>query len=280
MAGFYLYNIFTMNRIHAICYTLTVALLVAIPRAKAQGEIDDQDKIFFRNERTAAFNLYTDGIAFNYSIDRRVNARLKRGFELEINNFRHPKEKRISTGTTPYASSGLYVYGKANYPVNFRLGYDRQKELYKKHDRGGISVRRFYAFGPQLTLLKPVYYEVEYNLGEIEYERFDLKNPYKNINGTASFFRGFDEITIRPGAYARAGMSFEFSKKDDKVSAFDTGVTLNAFLEPIEIMAGTANPQIFANFFIGYRFGKVKDLSEVKKEKIKARKDIIRNEAE
>ncbi len=56
-----------------------------------QGELDEQQKIFFRNERSFAGILSSDGFGISYRDAKRVDFLNKRYFELEAGTLKHPR---------------------------------------------------------------------------------------------------------------------------------------------------------------------------------------------
>ena len=77
------------------------------------------------------------------------------------------------------------------------------------------------------------------------------------ILGKSSFSKGFDEITAVPGAFVKAGLSFEFGKHDTKLTALEAGIKFTAFLKELELLAQERNPQLITNLFLTFRFGRV-----------------------
>jgi hypothetical protein len=223
--------------------------------AKSQGEVNEQKKIFYRNERSLAFLLNSNGIGLNGRYSKRIDAFRKTIYDIEIVTLKHPKEYRKFSRANP--SSRGFILGKLNNVFVIRPGYGLQKEVFQKFDIGGIAIRRFYSIGPSLALLKPIYYEVS-NGNEFVTEKYSASNA-DNIIGKASFFKGFGEIQARPGAFVKGGISFEFSKFDQVIHAIEGGAIAEAYLTKLPIMASKKNYQFFLTLFISYRFGKVID---------------------
>ena len=239
-------------------YFLTATLLFA------QGEINDQEKIFFRNERTFAVTISTNGYGLNYRYAKRLDARRKTLYELGIGQIKHEKEYKISDYNSQ-SLGGSYVYGKLNSLFYVRLGIGFQKELYRKEDRGGISIRYFYNFGPSLGLQKPVYYDVQvYDFdqnGQPIYVRKRMKyeEHIYTIERKAPFYVGFSELTLVPGVYGKLGFTFEFSKADEVFNAIEVGIIADAYIKKIPIMDNSHNHFIFPGAYVSYRFGKIID---------------------
>ena len=228
----------------------------------AQGEIKGQARIFYRNEKSFGISLNSNGIGVSGRYAKRINARKKTLWEIDGANIKHPKEIKISNS---YYNNRSFVFGKQNLFLNLRGGWGKQHEMFRKVDRGGISIRRYFTVGPVIGFLKPIYYEVfkaggggvnDYYITE---EKFSSSTHQGNIYGRASFFKGIDETQITPGIYGRFGISFEYSKSDITIHAIETGVSLDLFPREMVIMATEQNNFYFLTLFVSYRFGKVVD---------------------
>jgi hypothetical protein len=228
----------------------------------AQGEIDEQQTVFFRNERSFAVLLNSDGLGISYREAKRKNYLNKSLLEIEFGTLKHPKEYRISN---PYTTgTGTFVFGKLNSVFYLRAGIGHQREIYSKADLGGVAVRYFYSGGPVLALYKPIYYRVLYPVTiqefEIREEKFEVSiHDPADIYSKASFFKGIDETKVLPGLFAKGGFNFEYSRQDKVIHAIEAGVQINAFPKSIPIMANTDNKAIFFSLFVSYRFGVIID---------------------
>ena len=236
--------------------------IYSFPALFAQGEIDEQQRIFFRNERSFAVLLNSDGVGLNYREAKRIDYRNKRFWEVEAGTIKHPREYRLSN---PYfQTTGTFVFGKLNSVFYLRGSFGHQKELFRKADLGGVAIRYFYSGGPVLAVYKPIYYQVLYpissNLFELREEKFDVQihHPY-DIYSKASFFKGFNEIKALPGLYVKGGLNFEYSKEDKLIHAIEVGAQVSAFIKEVPIMATDDNRIVFFSLFASYRFGVVID---------------------
>ena len=232
----------------------------------SQGEIDKQPKVFYRNERSWSGSLNSNGWGVNYRYNKRINAFSSMIFDADLAVIRHPKEIKSQS---PYKGGWgrSYVFGKTNEAFSFRTGAGYQKELFSKFDQGGISIRFFIGGGFSLALLKPVYYEkiTGFNPStmELTWEKSlfdpDYMQSVYDIYDRESFFTGMNELSVAPGFYARAGMSFEYSSEDRLVHALEGGIQIEGFLKKLLILASEDNRQLFLTLFVSYRFGKVID---------------------
>ncbi len=232
----------------------------------SQGEIDKQDKVFFRNERSWSGSLNSNGWGLNYRYAKRLTAFSSLVFDVDFASIRHPKEIKSQS---PYKGGWgrSYVFGKTNEAFSIRGGTGYQKELFKKFDQGGISVRFFSGGGLSLAWLKPVYYQkvtgYNPNTMELTYESSlfdpDYMQSVYDILDKESFFKGMNESKFLPGVFARAGLCFEYSAEDRLIHALEGGVQFEGFLKKLPILAIEDNQQFFITLFVTYRFGKVID---------------------
>lgn len=236
----------------------------------AQGEIDDQLRVMLRDESTIGVFLNSNGFGANYRYGFWRNAWNQFIIDGDFSYVKHPKE--VKTTVAYDYSTHRYVYGKQNLFWELKGAAGWQKELYRKHDKTGISVRLFYSGGLSIGFIKPIYYEV-YSIspiGEVidkEYMKFETGSHLINIGGRGPFFMGFDELKVLPGIYGKTGFSFEYSQKDAIVHALEAGISLTVYPKDIPIMATEKNSFLFFNLIVGYRFGRIIDISEASRSK-------------
>ncbi len=238
-----------------------VTIICGASVLNAQGDLNEQQVIFFRNERTFAVLLNSDGIGINYREARRVDYLNKNFFEFELGTLKHPREYRQSN----YYTQGSFVFGKVNTAIYIRGDIGRQHEIFKKADLGGVAIRYFYAGGPALAIYKPIYYRVLYPLStnfeyEIREEKFDIQiHDPSLIYGKASFLKGFNETRVLPGLFVKGGFNFEYSREDKIIHAIEIGAALSAYPRKIPIMETSDNRAVLLSLFASYRFGIVVD---------------------
>ena len=231
----------------------------------AQGEIDLQDKIFYRNERTYGFLLNSNGYGGNYRYGKRIDAFRKTLYEVEFNYLKHPKEAKI---TLPGSNRNI-VYGKLNATYTLKGAFGFQKEMFQKRDQGGISIRYFLNFGPSFAIMKPIYYEYYTNDYNSTYLDKFISDPalIPLFAGKAPYSKGLNELKLQPGIYSKFGFTFEYSKIDEIFHALELGVAFDAYIGKVPVMATPPgkllfilpDDQFFLTLFISYRFGRVID---------------------
>jgi hypothetical protein len=241
---------------------IAVVLIFGIESLYSQGELNEEQKVFFRNEKTGAILLNTDGFGLSYREGKRINYLNKKLLEIEISTLKDPKEVKISNPY--YQTPGTFVFGKLNSVVLLRGGIGRQHEIYKKADQGGVAIRYFYTGGPVISFAKPIYYKILDPVSQYEFqikeEKFDIKTFDPSIiYSKSSFTKGLNETKILPGVFAKGGFNFEYSKQDKIIHAIELGAQIDAFPKKIPIMATTSNKAVFFSLFASYRFGVIID---------------------
>jgi hypothetical protein len=240
---------------------IVVVLLCGGVWLRAQGDLNEQQKVFFRNEKSFGLLLNSDGLGVSYREGKRINFLNKSILEFDFGTLKHPKEYKMYN---PYTTgTGSYVFGKLNSVFFLRGGIGHQHEIFKKEDLGGVAIRYFFSAGPVIALAKPIYYRVIYvvdNELTLKKEKFDIKvlQP-EMIYSRASFTKGLKEIKAYPGLYAKGGINFEYSKEDKVIHAIEIGAQINAFPKKIPIMASSDNKAIYFSLFVSYRFGVIVD---------------------
>jgi hypothetical protein len=251
---------------------LAVLLIIGINSIYSQGELIEEQKVFYRNERTFGLLLNTDGYGVSYREGKRLDYLNKRLFEVDFGIIKHPKEVKLSNPY--YQTSKSFVFGKLNSLFFIRGGIGHQHEIFSKADQGGVAIRYFYAAGVAFALYKPIYYKVIYpvSLSRIETidEKFEVSiHQPGDIYSKSAFTKGLDETKILPGLYAKGGFNFEYSKEDKVIHAIELGLSVNAFPKEIPIMATEDNKAIYLSLFVSYRIGLIIDPLDPESNKLK-----------
>ncbi len=233
-----------------LLYLFVTIMLLQSTEMFSQGEINDEKKIFFRDERSWAVFVRNDGLGLNFRKGKRINAHKKYIWEIDLHNFRHAKETKSYTYST---QSGGFVFGKMNFTLDARFGTGLQHRLFEKRDKNGVAIRAFYTAGAAVLMLKPIYYEVSDGL-IVEDQKFT--NNYTYIIGRSSFFKGIEETQFNPAAFVKGGISFEYSKIDRKILALELGMMFSYYLREFEILWNDKTRHLFS-IFVSFRWGRI-----------------------
>jgi hypothetical protein len=214
--------------------------------------------VLYRNEST--FGIYVHsagGIGIAYRRGQHVTGKRKRMFELEAQNFKHPKE--VKSVNSYFENSKGFSYGKLNSFLILRPGVGFQNSLYQKSDKKNVEIRYSYFVGAALAFAKPVYLEIirDPQEGSVSTERYDPEiHSIDIIYGKAPFFTGIDKTKIIPGGYAKLALSFEYADRYSSIKAVETGLVFDVYPKALPMMAFQKNQQVFASIFLKIIWGK------------------------
>jgi hypothetical protein len=214
--------------------------------------------VLYRNE--SSFGIYghtAGGFGLAYRRGQHVTGKRKRMLEVEVQNFKHPKE--IKSVNSYFENSKGFNYGKLNSFLIFRPGVGHQNVLYQKSDKKSVEIRYSYFLGASLAFAKPVYLEIirDQSDGVISTERYDPEeHTIDIIYGKAPFFKGMDKTKIYPGGYAKLALSFEYADRYNSIKAVETGLVFDIYPKVLPMMAYNRNQQVFASLFLKIMWGK------------------------
>lgn len=219
--------------------------------------------VLYRKEAEGSVVIHSQGFGINYRRGTHVNGVSRRFMEFELVSMKDPKETKTYNSTYPN-SKGFY-YGKLNSVMVLRAGVGYQRALFGKAERERKSVEiRYSAYvGPSLSFAKPIYLEIIHSSSsnpdefELTTEKYDPSiHNLSNIYSKASYLTGFSQTKIYPGAYAKFGLSVEYSDRHNSVRAIETGIIFDAYPKAVPIMATEKNNPYFLTLYIDLVFGK------------------------
>jgi hypothetical protein len=215
--------------------------------------------VLYRNEASFGIFAHTNagfGIAYRRGIH--VTAKRKRMFEIEAQNFKHPKE--VKTVNPYYENAKGFVYGKLNSVLLVRGGVGIQNVIYDKSDKKSVEIRYSYFLGATLAFAKPVYLEIiQPNTdppkpSSMQYD--PVRDSITDIYGKSPFFTGISKTKIYPAGYAKLALSFEYADRYNGIKAIETGVVADFYPKAIPMMAFNKNQNIYVQLYLKIIWGK------------------------
>ncbi len=247
-------------------FSLTVLICAfGVTGAVAQSVYDDEGRTLYSKEIYGGPIAHGDGWGGQIWFGKYRTAADRHLFGFEMVGMKHPKE--IKSYNPYYEDSRGYFYGKLNSLLVLRPGYGRKHRITEKIRKSGVELNYVWAFGPSLALLKPVYLQIGYRVDAQKGPPYDniveeLYDPQKhnasNIYGRASWFRGLNELRVRPGAFGRLALNFEYAGDNTGIRALEVGTTVDVYPQVIPIMAemdDVVNKQVFLEFYLALQFG-------------------------
>ncbi|MEO5905586.1 MAG: hypothetical protein ABIQ11_02590 [Saprospiraceae bacterium] len=224
--------------------------------------------ILYNQEKSLELRPHSNGGAVGGHFGKIVTYYKTRYHMFDIGIIRHPKEFRQSIAFhsgNPIARTS-FTYGKQNHFIVLRAGFGVKRYYSDKAKRKGVAVGINYQVGASIGLVKPYYLHFT-RLREdgtsdyISTERYSAENAElflddTKIIGPASFFRGFDKISLIPGLNARVGAHFSLGAFDKYVKAFEMGIAVDAFVRRVPIMVIENNTPVFINGYLSFQIGR------------------------
>ena len=247
----------TYNLHYVLCGMVLYFTFISMTFSQENPEIKD-NKILYNKELSGSIIAHTNGWGLNFRKATHITGLRKGVLEIDLVGMKHNKE--IKSYYIYANNTKGYVYGKLNSFTILRTGYGFLQVLNEKPYRGGVEVGCLYAGGVDVGFLKPIYVlvidsSVNYN-NFYSVKKYGYEINQEDIYGKASFIKGFNEIKLQFGLFAKLGFNFDFGSYYEYVRALQIGAVLDAYLKPVPIMAITKNNNFFLTFYLSLNFGK------------------------
>ena len=265
-----------MNRLLIKPFLTVVFMLGCFLLAEAQQVIQPKQLnyglrgILYKEEKSVDLSIHSNGFFIGMNFGKILTYYKTKYFHINAGILKHPKEYRqpvnFQNGATVIKTSSAFTYGKQNNLIILRAGVGEKRYFSEKAKRKGVAVGISYEIGGSLGLLKPYYL----NLNRVEEngvtdfvstERYSEDNAdffldQNRILGSASFFKGMDEISIAPGVHAKAALHFSVGAFDQFVRALEVGLMVDGYFKRMPIMILENNTPIFINGYVTIQLGK------------------------
>ena len=101
-----------------------------------------------------------------------------------------------------------------------------------------------------------------YNRNDLEYVKYNSPDSALFLNGPfvggPTFGKGWSEITVTPGLYAKTALRFDYGSYNEIVSAIEVGITGEFYSKKIPILLQIPQKQFFFSGYVAIFFGKRK----------------------
>ncbi|MEQ1553715.1 MAG: hypothetical protein ABL929_06035 [Ferruginibacter sp.] len=223
---------------------------------------EEEGVIAYKKHFLAGIKLTTDG--YGAFIEKGLAKSVKKSllFQLDITERKHSKEDKQAI---PGTFGGSFVYGKINYFYPVKLGVQEQFLLGNKGNKNGVSISANIGGGLTLGLIRP--YMLAYDSAGSKIYRGLKPTNYDSarfllLTGTLvsgpNFGTGFNKLKVNPGAYAKAGVRFDYGKYNETLSALEVGLTGEFYSKKIPQVIFSKENNFFFTAYIALIFGKRK----------------------
>jgi len=222
---------------------------------------DEEGILVYKRQTIVGGQFRTNGYGGFIELGRMKTVRKTNIYRLDITEIKHAKEEKLPNGGIVFGNP--FIYGKLNNFYQATLGFGQQYILGQKGNKNGVAVTAVYSAGLALGLLRPYYLEVQDpNGGENLIIKYSVKDSSlflgNTIIGGAGISKGWSELKIKPGAFAKMGMRFDYGRFNEVVSGIEVGVSAEFYSAKIPIMFAQKEKQLFFQAYIAMLFGRRK----------------------
>lgn len=218
---------------------------------------EEEGVITYKKSFLFGAKLITDGYGAFFELGRASSVKKSMLYQLEISERKDKKEEKVSY----YANTVPYIYGKINFFYPIKLGVQQQILLGNKSNKNGVSVTANYGGGISAGLLRPYYVQVQQG-NQINYIKYNSADSAafltSKIFGGPSFGKGWSDMTVVPGLYAKAAVRFDYGSYNEVISAIEVGVTGDYYTKKVPLLAYNPEKQFFFSGYVSILFGKRK----------------------
>lgn len=226
-------------------------------RTNAVIRQEEEGVLSYNKHNAFGLELRSNGYGVFYERGKMTSPRWANIFGIEFTEIMHPKEER-SSSAQGFLLGNSFKYGKINNFYQAKLGYGRQYIFGQKGNKNGVAVIGSAMGGLSMGLLKPYYLQVN-DQGtdrEIMYTQKDSALFLSNsIMGSAGFTKGWSEVKLRPGLFAKASLRFDFGSYNESISALEIGLSAEGYAKEIEQMVAVKTQRLFLQAHVAMVFG-------------------------
>lgn len=223
----------------------------------------EEGVLIYQKQSIFGVQLRTNGYGAFYELGKMKSNRKTTIYRIDITEIKNSKEEKILGGSFIFGNP--FVFGKINNFYQVTLGFGQQYIFGQKGNKNGVAVTGIYNAGLSLGLLRPYYLNVAdpANNNEEKSIKYSVEDSalfldIAAINSGGGFGKGWSEIKVKPGAFAKIGMRFDFGRYNESVSALEIGMSVEAYASKIPIMALQEDKRMFFQGYIAFLFGRRK----------------------
>ncbi|CAN5206487.1 hypothetical protein BH09BAC2_BH09BAC2_08890 [soil metagenome] len=220
---------------------------------------EEEGIISYKKQFVFGAHLSTDGYGIMGEFGKFSSVKKSMLFQLDIGEKKDAKEDK-SYGTK---SIQPYIYGKQNFVYPIKLGVQLQTLLGNKSNKNGVSISANYGGGLSIALLRPYMVQIVNSTNELEYIKYSPQDSATFLDEGAvvkgpQFGTGWNQMTVKPGAYAKAAIRFDYGAYNETVSALEAGIMGEIYSGKIPIMVNNPAKQFFFTGYVTILFGRRK----------------------
>jgi hypothetical protein len=228
-------------------------------KINAMSKQAEEGVLIFSKQSIFGLQLRTNGFGAFYELGKMKTNRKTNIYRLDITEIKHPKEEKLPSGGIFFGNP--FIYGKINNFYQATFGFGQQYILGQKGNKNGVAVSAIYNAGLALGLLRPYYIDVNDN-GVSKTIKYTVEDSAMflsaNILGGGGFGKGWSEIKVKPGAFAKTAIRFDYGRFNEVVSGIEVGISAEFYSSKIPILLKQKDKQFFYQGYLSILFGRRK----------------------
>jgi len=221
----------------------------------------EEGVLVYHKQNAFGIQLRTNGYGIFYELGKMKTNRKAEIYRIDINESKHIREDKVSGRAQIFGNP--YIFGKRNYFYPVTIGYGQQYIFGQKGNKNGVAVTGMWNAGISLGLLRPYYIRVAQQGGGEKFLKYSVQDSLEfvdqaNVIAGGGIARGWGEIKLKPGAFAKTGLRFDYGRYNETVSALEIGLSIEAYGSKIPILLYQKEPQIFFQGYVAIVFGRRK----------------------
>ncbi len=227
-------------------------------RISTLAKQEEEGVIAYRKQTSFGIKLTSDGYGAFLEVGRALTVRKSNLFQFEMTERKSHREEKQSG---VFNSSYPFIYGKQNFVYDVKLGMQRQMLLGNKTNKNGVSISGNFGGGINLGLLRPYYLQVyDVNTSTLKFVKYNSADSALFLNsgliaGGPGLGKGWSEIQLNPGLYARTSIRFDYGKYNELVRALEVGVGINIYSKKLEEIVYDKQKKVYIDAHVALIFG-------------------------
>ena len=220
---------------------------------------EEENALIYKKQKVFGMEVRTNGYGIFYEKAKSKTQNVSSLYTIGLDEIKHPKEDKQQSFTF---FGNPYIYGKINNFYTLKLGYGQQRVLGQKGNKNGVAVLGVYSGGATLGLLRPYYIDVQDNNGDTRSIKYTQQDSTLFVDGpkigSSGLGKGWNEIKVKPGLYAKAALRFDWGRFNELVTGLEAGISAEFYAAKIPIMLYQKDQQFFFQGHIAFLLGKRK----------------------
>jgi hypothetical protein len=216
----------------------------------------EEGVLVYRKQSIFGLQGRTNGYGAFYELGRMKTIRKTTTYRIDFNEIKSPKEEKAFSNSF-FGNS--FIYGKINHFYPVTIGIGQQYMLGQKGNKNGVAVSAVYSGGLSVGLLRPYYIEVQDIQGD-RFIKYSAQDSAAFVNGPfiggGGLSKGWNDIKIKPGAFLKAALRFDYGRFNETVAAIEAGMSIEAYGSKIPIMLFEKEKQLFFQGYISILLGR------------------------